>query len=1186
MAVKKPKKSDKDYQDEENNGGCNYNAAPVAVADFLTTREDTPLVIAAATLLRNDSDANYDILSITSVQAALHGTVALANGVVTFTPAANYFGPASFTYTITDGKGGYDTATVCINICPVNDSPDALNDAVIGREDTPLVIAAATLLANDTDPEGNALTIVTVQDAVNGTVALVNGQVVFTPEPNFSGLATFTYTISDGKGGYDTATVTINIAPVNDAPVDGNETNTVIEDVTLNVPALTGLLANAADVDDDTLTVTSFLIAGSLTMVAPTAPGVAEIAGIGALTINSDGSYSFAPALNYTGAIPVVTYTISDGNGGTDTSTLALSIAPQNDAPDAVDDGQFDDGAIVGNQDTALTIDPAVFMLANDTDVDGDTLTVTSVQAAINGTVALLNGLVTFTPAPSYTGSASFTYTISDGNGGTDTATFYLDIISAPNENPLAVNDSLDGLTGTPLAIAAATLLANDSDPDGDSITITTVQDALNGTVSLVNGEVTFNPNANYVGPASFTYTISDGRGSIDTATVNLNIKPVPILELTSIAVSVSEEGLLGGLADTAGTPDTTNAASVAGDLQVANASGNLTFSLTAPAEALTSGGVALTWSGGGTQQLTASAGAVVVATVSVNNAGHYAVDLLKPIDHADATTEDVKLFNVGINVIDGARTATGLITVAVEDDAPVAISQENTAATIDTNLLITLDISNSMNEPSGINGQTKFQSSVDSIKQLLNTYDGFGEVSVRLVTFADGAVTQGSAWGSIAQANSLLNNLIADGASTNYDGALANAIKAFDDPGKIVGAQNVSYFFSDGNPNRGDGNPNILSNLGSTIVDAGINAVEEKIWTDFLNDNQIKSYAIGIGSGVTKLEFLEPIAYDGQAQRNINAVIVQQLSDLNSVLAGTVTDLAAGQLLTGQLTGTGVGGDGGFISAVTGEDTTYLYGPITGTITNLDAQAQFDSATKQLTLNLLSGGHFVIDMDNGDYQYFAPSNLTTSITQRFDYVISDKDGDEAAATVTLNVDNANVMIGTPGDDALTGTAGTDKILGLAGDDLIRSGASGDIILAGNGNDTLVGGAGNDALTGGLGADTFRWELADKGTMGAPAHDAVTDFDLAPASLSGDALDLRDLLVGESAGNLSAYLHFEKVGANTIIHASTSGDFVTGFDATKDEQVITLHHVDLVTGFANDQAIITDMLTKQKLITD
>src|SRR5262249_56690416 len=115
------------------------------------------VVIAPVTLLANDSDVDGDSLTITSVQGATHGTVAISNGNTVFTPAANYNGPASFTYTASDGHGGTTTGTVTVNVAAVNDAPVAASDTVSATEDTPLVLTPVTLLGNDSDVDGNAL---------------------------------------------------------------------------------------------------------------------------------------------------------------------------------------------------------------------------------------------------------------------------------------------------------------------------------------------------------------------------------------------------------------------------------------------------------------------------------------------------------------------------------------------------------------------------------------------------------------------------------------------------------------------------------------------------------------------------------------------------------------------------------------------------------------------------------------------------------------------------------------------------------------------------------------------------------------------------------------------------------------------------------------------------------------------
>jgi Ca2+-binding RTX toxin-like protein len=187
---------------------------------------------------------------------------------------------------------------------------------------------------------------------------------------------------------------------------------------------------------------------------------------------------------------------------------------------------------------------------------------------------------------------------------------------------------------------------------------------------------------------------------------------------------------------------------------------------------------------------------------------------------------------------------------------------------------------------------------------------------------------------------------------------------------------------------------------------------------------------------------------------------------------------------------------------------------------------------------------------------------------------------------------NDNISGGT-GIDLLFGDAGNDNLQGGDGNDVIRGGAGNDTLLGDAGNDTLIGGAGNDTLTGGLGVDTFKWELADRGTRTSPASDQITDFDTRSVAAGGDILDLRDLLsseshVGNDPGNLASYLHFEQVGADAVVHVSSSGQFAAGFSAGKEDQTITITGgaADLMSGFANDQKIIENLLNQGKLLTD
>jgi Ca2+-binding RTX toxin-like protein len=270
-------------------------------------------------------------------------------------------------------------------------------------------------------------------------------------------------------------------------------------------------------------------------------------------------------------------------------------------------------------------------------------------------------------------------------------------------------------------------------------------------------------------------------------------------------------------------------------------------------------------------------------------------------------------------------------------------------------------------------------------------------------------------------------------------------------------------------------------------------------------------------------------------------------------------------------------------------------------TITDKDTTSPVDSSTANLTLHVVTNeyaGTSSAETINGS----ASNDLITSFAGN-DVVNSGAGSDIVRAgdgddTVDGGADD-DQLYGGAGNDSIIGGTGNDQIYGEAGNDSLQGGDGADIIYGGAGVDTIIGGigadiisggAGNDVLTGGTGADVFKWELADKGNKGSPAQDRITDFDPAAFSSGGDVLDLRDLLSGENhdvgTGNLENYLHFEKLGNDTVIHISSNGEFVSGFNPSKDVQTITLTNVDLIGSFNNDQAIIQDLLTKQKLITD
>ncbi len=272
------------------------------------------------------------------------------------------------------------------------------------NEDSVLTIPASELLANDSDIDGDTITIISVQEALNGTVSLdLNGDVVFTPDPNYSGPALFTYTISDGNGGVSTASVSIDILAVNDAPVVVTEIPDQLVDENSPVQISTSSFFEDVDVSD-VLTYSATLSDGSpLPEWLSLDPVTGEIAGL-------------APCVCAGGNALEITVTASDGTESI-SDTFNLTVQNVNATPVALND------VTEVREDSTLLISSSD-LLANDSDPEGDTLTIVSVQNSFNGTVALdVDGNVIFEPDAGYFGPASFSYTISDGNGGTSTAT-------------------------------------------------------------------------------------------------------------------------------------------------------------------------------------------------------------------------------------------------------------------------------------------------------------------------------------------------------------------------------------------------------------------------------------------------------------------------------------------------------------------------------------------------------------------------------------------------------------------------------------------------------------------------------------------------------------------------------------------------------------------------------------------
>jgi len=460
------------------------NDPPAAQDDSGASSENVPITI---DVLGNDSDPDGDSLSVQSTTQPANGSVVTNGTDVTYAPDPGFHGTDTFTYVVSDGNGGTDSATVTVTIAVVNEPPVAADDEATTGEDSPVTIP---VLANDSDPDGDDLAVESVTQPSHGAVVPGGTSVVYTPSPDFFGTDAFTYTISDGNGGTDTATVFVTVVASNDPPEAQDDSSSTSE----NEPVEILVLLNDSDPDGDPLAVE-----------AVTQPASGSV-------INNGGSVIYTPGPGFSGT-DTFTYTVSDGNGGTDTATVIVSVSARNNPPAAQDDSATtDEGILV-----------TVPVLENDSDPDGDFLLVESFTQPANGSVLNARTGVSYIPNPGFQGIDTFFYTVSDGNGGTASATVTVSV-AAVNDPPIATDDNAVTDEGDPVVIA---VLLNDTDPDGDPIVVESVTQAENGTVSSDGAEVTYTPVPGFSGVDSFRYTVSDGKGGTDTATVFVAIAAV-----------------------------------------------------------------------------------------------------------------------------------------------------------------------------------------------------------------------------------------------------------------------------------------------------------------------------------------------------------------------------------------------------------------------------------------------------------------------------------------------------------------------------------------------------------------------------------------------------------------------------------------------------------------------------------
>ncbi len=391
---------------------------------------------------------------------------------------------------------------------------------------------ALDVLANDEAFEGSTgeFTITEVSATDRGgtiTIATDGKTIEYVPAVDFFGEEMFTYTVSDGTG-TDTASVTVQVMPTNDDPTANDDTIVVMEDA---VDFVIDVLDNDSIAPDEgeTLTITSF----------------AALSSGGSLTITPEGDrLLYSPAANFFGT-ETFTYTADDGNGGTDSATVTVTVAEQNDPPEATND-LFN----VDEDSTDNTLD----VLANDStagDPD-ETLTITEVSAPEHGGTAVIAAdqlSLIYTPAADFFGTERFTYKITDGNGGIAEASITV-VVAGTNDPPTANDDSFTIVKGTSDNLLA--VIDNDSsDPDDPEvlkvISVAAVTTGGTATVAADGAGILYTPDADFTSEQTLIYTIEDPDGATSEATVTVSVlEYIPSKLSGKVYMDVDNDGVFG----------------------------------------------------------------------------------------------------------------------------------------------------------------------------------------------------------------------------------------------------------------------------------------------------------------------------------------------------------------------------------------------------------------------------------------------------------------------------------------------------------------------------------------------------------------------------------------------------------------------------------------------------------------
>jgi len=587
------------------------NFIPDPVDDNVTIAEDNGTL--SGNLLEDDKDIDNDPLIVTQfeINGTVYGinpgesntttipgvgTLTISSdGNFTFTPEPNYSGEVpSIIYTVEDSDGASDTAVLNITVTPVDDAPELVGGGLPDLENNDSDVITDLNLSgyfSDVDdeqsdlnfsvtglPEG--LSIDPDTGVISGTIAKDASQ------GGTDGDYNVTVTVTDPEGKSITTSFIWHIdnpAPVaQDDNVTMSEDNGTLEGNVISNSVSGGTLeqnGSDTDPDGDSLSIVNAgvdidgdgLIDLNLTLGEDTDLTDAEGKSVGTIRLEEDGSYAFTPAEDYNGEVPSIIYTVEDSDGASDTAVLNITVEAVNDAPVAQDDEAST------QEDTPVVID----VDSNDSDIDGDldlsSLAIVAGSEPQHGNVTIDpdTGEITYTPEPNWNGTDTFTYQICDNGDPVlcDEANVTV-TVEAVNDAPVALDNNRTVEEDT---ILTGNLITDDdgqgvdSDADGDVLNVvgfsvdsdgdgvpesfeaneTVIIEGVGSITVDKDGNYTLIPEENFNGKVpSVEYTISDGNGGLDSALLEITVKPVtdPISDEDETLSMLEDHNISGSL--------------------------------------------------------------------------------------------------------------------------------------------------------------------------------------------------------------------------------------------------------------------------------------------------------------------------------------------------------------------------------------------------------------------------------------------------------------------------------------------------------------------------------------------------------------------------------------------------------------------------------------------------------------